>query len=84
MILEEGRVAASTKLGELGTLLAVRAPEIAERANAGQFVQQTGPQAEAPPGMPQPMPPGAAPGPGRRYLVNVLDKGTQAFAAAAM
>jgi lon-related putative ATP-dependent protease len=40
--------------------------------NAGQFVQQTGPQAEAPPGMPQPMPPGAAPGPGRRYLVNVL------------
>jgi len=38
VILEEGRVVASTKLGELGTLLAVRAPEIAERANAGQFV----------------------------------------------
>jgi lon-related putative ATP-dependent protease len=41
--------------------------------NAGQFVQQTGPpQQETPPGLPQPMPPGAAPGPGRRYLVNVL------------
>src|SRR5262249_38115254 len=42
--------------------------------NASQFVQQAqaGPQPEAPPGLPQPMPPGAAPGPGRRYLVNVL------------
>lgn len=38
MILEEGRVVASTKIGELGTLLAVRAPGIADRANAGQFV----------------------------------------------
>lgn len=38
MILEEGRVVANTTIGELGTLLTVRAPEIAERANAGQFV----------------------------------------------
>ncbi len=38
MILEEGRVVANTRIGDLGTLLAVRAPGIAERANAGQFV----------------------------------------------
>ncbi len=38
MILEEGRVLANTRVGELGTLLAVRAPGIAERASAGQFV----------------------------------------------
>ncbi|HET7699848.1 MAG TPA: dihydroorotate dehydrogenase electron transfer subunit [Candidatus Limnocylindria bacterium] len=38
MILEEGRVVANTAIGELGTLLAIHAPGIAERANAGQFV----------------------------------------------
>ena len=38
MIIEEGRVVANTKIGELGTLLAIHAPGIAERANAGQFV----------------------------------------------
>jgi len=38
VILEEGRVVANTKIGELGTLLAVYAPGIAERASAGQFV----------------------------------------------
>lgn len=38
MILEEGHVVANTKIGELGALLAVHAPGIAERANAGQFV----------------------------------------------
>jgi len=38
VIIEEGRVVASTKIGELGTLLAVHAPGVAERANAGQFV----------------------------------------------
>ena len=38
MILEDGVVVANTKLGELGTLLAVRAPQVAGRANAGQFV----------------------------------------------
>jgi dihydroorotate dehydrogenase electron transfer subunit len=38
VILEEGRVVASTRIGELGTLLSVFAPGIAERASAGQFV----------------------------------------------
>lgn len=38
MILEEARVVSSTTIGELGTLLAIRAPGVAERANAGQFV----------------------------------------------
>ncbi len=38
MIIEEGRVVANTAIGELGALLAIRAPGIAERASAGQFV----------------------------------------------
>lgn len=38
MILEEGRVVANERIGELGTLLTIRAPEIASRASAGQFV----------------------------------------------
>ncbi|MDQ2951019.1 MAG: dihydroorotate dehydrogenase electron transfer subunit [Chloroflexota bacterium] len=38
MIIEEGRVVANTQIGELGALLAIRAPGIAERASAGQFV----------------------------------------------
>lgn len=38
MILEEGRVVANVPIGDLGTLLTVHAPGIAERANAGQFV----------------------------------------------
>jgi dihydroorotate dehydrogenase electron transfer subunit len=38
MILETGRVLRSTTIGRLGTLLAVEAPEIASRAQAGQFV----------------------------------------------
>jgi dihydroorotate dehydrogenase electron transfer subunit len=38
VILEEGRVVVNATIGELGTLLTVRAPGIAERANAGQFV----------------------------------------------
>ena len=38
MILETGRVIAASEIGELGTLLAIRAPEIAARAQAGQFV----------------------------------------------
>ena len=38
MILEEARVVANTKIGELGALLAVHAPDVARRANAGQFV----------------------------------------------
>ena len=38
MILEDGRVVANTKIGELGTLLTIHAPAIAERASAGQFV----------------------------------------------
>ena len=38
MIIEEGRVVANTRIGELGALLAIRAPGIAERANPGQFV----------------------------------------------
>src|SRR6059036_2512288 len=37
-MLEEGRVVANAQIGELGTLLAVRAPEIAAQAHAGQFV----------------------------------------------
>ena len=37
MILETGRVVSTTEIGELGTLLALRAPEIALRAQAGQF-----------------------------------------------
>ncbi len=38
MILETGRVVQATEIGELGTLLAIRAPEITARAHAGQFV----------------------------------------------
>jgi len=38
VIVEEGRVVTNTPIGELGALVAVRAPEIAERANPGQFV----------------------------------------------
>jgi dihydroorotate dehydrogenase electron transfer subunit len=38
VIIEEGRVVASTQIGELGVLLALHAPGIAERANPGQFV----------------------------------------------
>lgn len=38
MILEEGRVVANVPIGDLGTLLTVHAPGVAERANAGQFV----------------------------------------------
>jgi dihydroorotate dehydrogenase electron transfer subunit len=38
VIIEEGRVVANTQIGELGALLAIRAPGIAERASAGQFV----------------------------------------------
>ncbi len=38
MILEEGRVVANERIGDLGTVLQVHAPGIAERANAGQFV----------------------------------------------
>ena len=37
-MLEEGRVVANTPIGDLGTLLAVRAPEIAAQAHTGQFV----------------------------------------------
>ena len=37
-MLEEGRVVANTPIGDLGTLLAVRSPEIAAQAQAGQFV----------------------------------------------
>src|SRR5437867_642013 len=37
-MLEEGRVVATAQIGELGMLLAVRAPEIAAQAHAGQFV----------------------------------------------
>src|SRR5207247_11115510 len=37
-MLEEGRVVANARIGDLGTLLAVRAPEIAAQAHAGQFV----------------------------------------------
>ncbi len=38
MILETGRVVAAAEIGRLGTLLLISAPEIASRANAGQFV----------------------------------------------
>lgn len=38
MILEFGRVVAATEIGELGTLVAVHAPDIASRAQPGQFV----------------------------------------------
>src|SRR3989441_11653973 len=38
MLLELGRVAQAVEVGELGTLLAVSAPDIASRAQAGQFV----------------------------------------------
>ncbi len=38
MILEHGRVVANTKIGELGSLLAVSAPQVAAQAHAGQFV----------------------------------------------
>ena len=38
MLLEVGRVVHSTEIGRLGALLVVRAPEIAARAHAGQFV----------------------------------------------
>jgi dihydroorotate dehydrogenase electron transfer subunit len=37
VILEVGRVVATSEIGELGTLLAVRAPDIAARAQPGQF-----------------------------------------------
>lgn len=38
MIVEDGRVVANTQIGELGALVSVYAPGIAERASAGQFV----------------------------------------------
>ncbi len=38
MIIEEGRVLANTRVGELGALLAIHAPGIVERASPGQFV----------------------------------------------
>jgi len=38
MIIEQGRVLANTQIGELGALVHVHAPGIAERASAGQFV----------------------------------------------
>jgi dihydroorotate dehydrogenase electron transfer subunit len=38
MILEHGRVRRSTEIGRLGTLVAVEAPDIAARAQPGQFV----------------------------------------------
>ena len=38
MILETGRVASTTTIGDLGTVVVVSAPEIARRAHAGQFV----------------------------------------------
>jgi dihydroorotate dehydrogenase electron transfer subunit len=38
VIVEEGRVVANTQIGDLGALVAVHAPGIAERANPGQFV----------------------------------------------
>ncbi|HUG55963.1 MAG TPA: dihydroorotate dehydrogenase electron transfer subunit [Candidatus Limnocylindrales bacterium] len=38
MILEMGRVLERTEIGQLGTLLAIRAPGIASRAHPGQFV----------------------------------------------
>jgi len=38
VIVEDGRVVANTQIGELGALLSVYAPGIAERASAGQFV----------------------------------------------
>ena len=38
MILEEGRVVANAKIGDLGVLLGVRSQGIAEQARAGQFV----------------------------------------------
>lgn len=38
MILEQGRVIATTEIGQLGTVVQVHAPGIAAHANAGQFV----------------------------------------------
>jgi len=38
VIVEQGTVTANTKIGELGALLAVSAPQIAAAARAGQFV----------------------------------------------
>ena len=38
MLLEEGRVVSQAQIGDLGTLLAIRSPEIASQAHAGQFV----------------------------------------------
>jgi dihydroorotate dehydrogenase electron transfer subunit len=38
VILEEGRVVANAKIGDLGVLLGVRSQGIAEQAHAGQFV----------------------------------------------
>jgi dihydroorotate dehydrogenase electron transfer subunit len=38
VILEEGRVVANAKIGDLGVLLGVRSQSIAEQAHAGQFV----------------------------------------------
>ena len=38
MLIEQGRVVTTSRIGELGTLLAVSSPEIAAQAHAGQFV----------------------------------------------
>src|SRR6266850_336468 len=38
VLIEKGLVVANTRIGDLGTLLAVRSPEIAAQAHAGQFV----------------------------------------------
>jgi dihydroorotate dehydrogenase electron transfer subunit len=38
VILEEGRVVANAKIGDLGALLGVRSPGIVDQARAGQFV----------------------------------------------
>jgi dihydroorotate dehydrogenase electron transfer subunit len=38
VILEEGRVVANAKIGDLGVLLGVRSPGIVDQARAGQFV----------------------------------------------
>ncbi|HKW78335.1 MAG TPA: dihydroorotate dehydrogenase electron transfer subunit [Candidatus Limnocylindria bacterium] len=38
MIVEQGRVVGNAEIGQLGALIAVHAPEIAQRASAGQFV----------------------------------------------
>ena len=38
MLIEDARVTANTRIGEIGSLLTVRSPEIAAQAHAGQFV----------------------------------------------